>query len=60
MIDEYIKKWVIKAMNDIKVARHEINLPEDEMTTDAVCFHCQQAAEKLFKAYLIPGAEDTL
>ena len=53
MIDEYVKKWIIKALNDIKVAQHEINLPEDEMTTDAICFHCQQAVEKLFKTYLV-------
>jgi len=53
MIDEYVKKWIIKVLNDIKVARHEINLPEDEMTTDAICFHCQQAVEKLFKTYLV-------
>ena len=53
MIDEYVKKWIIKALNDIKVAQHEINLPEDEITTDAICFHCQQAVEKLFKTYLV-------
>jgi len=45
MIDEYIRRWVIKALNDISVAQHEINLPENEMITDAVCFHCLQAVE---------------
>jgi HEPN domain-containing protein len=53
MIDEDIKKWLVKALNDLKVAVHELNLSEDEMTTDAVCFHCQQAVEKLLKAYLV-------
>jgi HEPN domain-containing protein len=53
MIDEDIKKWIMKALNDLGVARHELNLPEDEMTTDAICFHYQQAAEKLLKAYLV-------
>jgi HEPN domain-containing protein len=53
LIDEYIKKWIIKALNDIKVAEHEINFSEDEITTDAVCFHCQQAVEKLLKTYLV-------
>jgi len=28
-------------------------LAEEEIVTDAVCFHCQQAVEKLLKAYLI-------
>jgi|YelNatPaOPRAMG01_1025707.scaffolds.fasta_scaffold31143_2 HEPN domain-containing protein len=53
MIDEYIKKWLIKALNDVKVAVHEMALAEEEIVTDAVCFHCQQAVEKLLKAYLI-------
>lgn len=53
MIDEDIKKWLVKALNDLKVAVHELNFSEDEMITDAVCFHCQQAVEKLLKAYLI-------
>ncbi|MCK5505425.1 MAG: HEPN domain-containing protein [Thermodesulfovibrionia bacterium] len=29
------------------------NLQSDEIPFDTVCFHCQQAAEKLLKAYLI-------
>jgi HEPN domain-containing protein len=53
MIDEDIKKWIAKALGDFKVAKHELDLPEAEMVTDAVCFHCQQAVEKLLKAYLI-------
>jgi len=53
MIDEYLKRWIIKAMEDFKVAKHELCLPEDEMATGAVCFHSQQLAEKLLKAYLI-------
>lgn len=52
MIDDYIKKWVVKALNDFKIAEHEINQSADEMVTDAVCFHCQQVVEKLLKAYL--------
>jgi HEPN domain-containing protein len=46
MIDEYIKKWLIKALNDVKVAVHEMALAEEEIVTNAVCFHCQQAVEK--------------
>jgi HEPN domain-containing protein len=52
MIDEYIEKWIIKAINDLKVAEHELRQPTDEIITDAICFHCQQAVEKLLKAYL--------
>ncbi len=52
MIDDYIEKWIIKAVNDLKVAEHELRQPEKEIITDAVCFHCQQAVEKLLKAYL--------
>ncbi len=52
MIDDYIRKWIIKADNDFKVAEHEITQPENEMVTDAICFHCQQSVEKLLKAYL--------
>lgn len=53
MIDDYIEKWILKAVNDLKVAEHELRQPEDEIITDAVCFHCQQAVEKLLKAYLV-------
>lgn len=52
MIDDYIRKWIIKADNDFKVAEHELTQPETEMVTDAICFHCQQSVEKLLKAYL--------
>ncbi len=52
MIDDYTKKWVIKAINDFKISEHELKQPEKEMVTDAICFHCQQAVEKLIKAYL--------
>jgi len=53
MIDDYIRKWIIKADNDFKVADHELTQPENEMVTDAICFHCQQSVEKLLKAYLV-------
>ncbi|MEJ5284908.1 MAG: HEPN domain-containing protein [Brevinematia bacterium] len=53
MIDEYVKKWLKKAMEDYKTALHEFNLPpREEVVTSSVCFHCQQAVEKLLKAYL--------
>jgi HEPN domain-containing protein len=49
----YLKNWLIKADNDIKIIEHELMLPESERVNDAVCFHCQQAAEKYLKALLI-------
>ncbi len=52
-MDDYLKKWLIKARNDLKVAKNEITLPPEEMVTDAICFHCQQVVEKLLKAFLI-------
>ena len=33
------------------------NLKAEEVPFDAVCFHCQQAAEKLLKAFLVAGGQ---
>jgi len=33
MIDDYIEKWIIKAVNDLKVAEHELRQPADEIVT---------------------------
>jgi HEPN domain-containing protein len=52
VIDEYVKRWITKAKRDLKVSEHELSLPKEDVITDAVCFHCQQAVEKLLKAYL--------
>lgn len=49
-IDE-IKKWIVKAENDLKVAKREIG--EKEPITDAICFHAQQCVEKYLKAFLV-------
>ncbi|MGH7792379.1 MAG: HEPN domain-containing protein [Thermodesulfobacteriota bacterium] len=51
-MDEYVKGWITKAKRDLKVAEHELGLPKEDIITDAVCFHCQQAVEKFLKAYL--------
>lgn len=40
-------------MNDYKTAEKLLNFPEDEVITDTLCFHCQQAVEKFLKAYLV-------
>lgn len=48
---EIAKQWLAKAKNDLLNADN--NLQSDEIPFDTVCFHCQQAAEKFLKAYLI-------
>ncbi|WP_456475591.1 HEPN domain-containing protein [Candidatus Pyrohabitans sp.] len=53
MIDDYVKKWLIKAVKDLKVAENEIKVSPDDLVTEAICFHAQQAVEKFLKAYLI-------
>jgi len=53
MNDDYVKKWVMKAINDINIVKHELVQPDSEMVTDAICFHCQQSVEKFLKAYLV-------
>lgn len=52
-MDEYVKRWLIKANNDLKVAENEMGLSPDDIVTEAVCFHCEQAVEKFLKTYLI-------
>jgi HEPN domain-containing protein len=50
MKKEKIEKWILKAENDLKIAKDEI-LTENP-ATDAICFHAQQCVEKYLKAYL--------
>ncbi len=45
------QQWVSKAKSDLLNADN--NLGSDEVPFDTVCFHCQQAAEKFLKAYLV-------
>ena len=47
---EYAGQWLLKAKSDLKIAEDELKTAKP--ATDAVCFHCQQAAEKTFKAFL--------
>ena len=47
------RQWVAKAANDLLSADN--NLKAKDIPFDTVCFHCQQAAEKLLKAYLVAG-----
>ncbi|MFH1115689.1 MAG: HEPN domain-containing protein [Pseudomonadota bacterium] len=43
--------WLAKAENDL--LNVENNLPASRVPWDTVCFHAQQAAEKLLKAFLV-------
>lgn len=52
---EIAKQWLAKARNDLLNADNNLN--SDEVPTDTVCFHCQQAAEKLLKAYLVGNGQ---
>ncbi len=52
MIDDKVRKWVIKAMEDYRTVENEFKLKEDEIVTSSVCFHSQQFVEKILKAYL--------
>ena len=45
------KQWLTKAEHDLLNADN--NLKSEIVPYDTVCFHCQQAAEKLLKAYLV-------
>ena len=48
---EYARRWFDKARNDPLDADN--NLAADNVPYDTVCFHCQQAAEKLLKGFLV-------
>ena len=52
----FIRQWVLKANEDLLVVN---KLTEFEfIATSSVCFHCQQAAEKFLKAFLISRGID--
>lgn len=52
---EIARQWLSKAMNDLLNADN--NLMSEVVPFDTVCFHCQQAAEKLLKAYLVGNGQ---
>jgi HEPN domain-containing protein len=45
-----VNSWIALAEKDIKAASVIIN---EELLTNIVAFHCQQAVEKYFKAYIL-------
>jgi HEPN domain-containing protein len=48
---ELARQWMTKAANDLLNADNNLNA--ETIPLDTVCFHCQQAAEKLLKAFLV-------
>lgn len=48
---ERVQEWWLKAQSDMRIASHELQW--EDPATDAVCFHFQQAVEKMIKAWLI-------
>ncbi len=52
-MQEITTEWVEKAENDFAAAHRLMQHQADEPPiADAVCFHCQQCAEKYLKAFL--------
>lgn len=45
------RAWTTKALSDLETARQIGGLPEGHL--DAGIYHCQQAAEKVLKAFLV-------
>ena len=52
-----IRQWVAKAESDLRTAEYVLTMEKD-CPTDAVCFHCQQCAEKYLKALLLSRSID--
>jgi HEPN domain-containing protein len=50
---EWLDKWLARAEGDMTVARVAREAGGDRPVPEAVCFHSQQAVEKLLKAFLI-------
>ena len=50
---EYIESWLKKAENDLQNVKNNFAAKEEDIPTDTVCFHCQQAGEKYLKGYLV-------
>lgn len=51
IVREKVEQWRVKAENDLKIVERTIALPDP--LTDILSFHCQQAAEKYLKLYLV-------
>ena len=53
-----VRQWFVKALEDYQVAQHELVLPETDVLTTAVRFHCQQFVEKVLKAFWVLHLRD--
>ncbi len=51
-----VSEWLRKADHDRRMA--DLGLAQSPAITDGAAFHCQQAAEKLLKAYLTWQTQD--
>lgn len=51
MNQEAARFWMMRAEHDFTIAVRDMEYPTP--TTDMVCFHMQQAAEKYLKAFLV-------
>lgn len=51
VIDHLVRQWIKIAERDLLTAKQ--GLEAEMVLTDIVCFHCQQAAEKYLKAFLV-------
>ena len=49
MNEDVVKKWILKAENDLKTGKDE--QASSNPATDMVCFHMQQCVEKYLKAF---------
>ena len=47
----YIRRWLIKADNDLRSAKNDLSDPQP--ITETACFHAQQCAEKSLKAFIV-------
>ena len=48
---EETRLWINKAIEDFRTAEILINV--DDSPPAVICFHCQQSAEKYYKAFLV-------
>lgn len=53
---DIVSQWLRKADSDLLNIRNNLSSPD--VPTDTVCFHAQQAIEKLFKAVLVANGRN--
>jgi HEPN domain-containing protein len=54
--EDYVREWFARARSDLKIARREMDTSDP--AADAVCFHFQQAVEKMLKGWLVWRRQD--